>query len=545
MLLTVPAIAQVTYEIKPGCTSDGHFDVLKIVPNGNYLNTSTLDHKTYLSEIISVIKTDAGSNSFKLVFSGTLNFSGQNLTEISPTLTTINGELIVGNVNVGSVTVNGTLNANDLTIPSNETLTVGNYKVLKVNGNYTNSGTEDFAANSIIIGVSRNYPLPLNLTNAKWNFVGFPESTNLSFLTGNDMPEDIWAIKFDYSTNAWNTTQYLLANSNVSRGQGILIFPDGAVSTNLTFNTNNAGITMSYPGSSSTSEKWFALANPFTYNLAIEKFLAKNHVQGERIYVYDGTTFILKTLGMIEPLQAFFVDINPSYTNVVVFNLEDLFYKSQVAKSETSTKNNIVLDVITDDYAVPVTFLHNEAALVEYDIFDANKMFGSGEVAEPYFVLGERNLCIESVNTLPYTATMNIKSGETRNVQIVASDIPEQYQVILKDGEQEIALEQGSVYETQISSGENAERFKVIVNLKNNVSISDVEALEEISVRNLNRNIIIEGGKNIHTEIFNVLGQKVYETSSRNFMLDKANAGAYVVKVKDGNAVNTTKIIIK
>lgn len=545
MLLTVPAIAQVTYEIKPGCTSDGHFDVLKIVPNGNYLNTSTLDHKTNLSEIISVIKTDAGSNSFKLVFSGTLNFSEQDLTGISPTLTTINGELIVRNVNVGRVTVNGTLKANNLTIDNGETLTVGNYKVLKVNGNYTNSGTEDFAANSIIIGVSRNYPLPLNLINARWNFVGFPKNTDLSFLTATDMPEDIWAIQFNYSSNAWNTTQYLLASSNVSRGQGILIFPDGAVSTSLQFNTNNEGITMSYPSSSDASPKWFALANPFTYNLSIEKFLAKNSVQGQCIHVYNGTTFDAETHGMMKPLQGFFVNIAPSNTNVK-FNLEDLFYLSQTGnKSETSTNNDIVLDVITDDYAVPVTFLHKETALAEYDIFDADKMFGSGEVAEPYFVLGERNLCIESVNTLPYTATMNIKSGETRNVQIVASDIPEQYQVILKDGEQEIALEQGSVYETQISSGENAERFKVIVNLKNNVSISDVEALEEISVRNLNRNIIIEGGKNIHTEIFNVLGQKVYETSSRNFMLDKANAGAYVVKVKDGNAVNTTKIIIK
>jgi hypothetical protein len=172
-------------------------------------------------------------------------------------------------------------------------------------------------------------------------------------------------------------------------------------------------------------------------------------------------------------------------------------------------------------------------------------MFGTGAVAEPYFTLGEKTLCHQVVNTLPYVAPMNIRSGEARDIKIVASDIPEQYEVILKDGEEEIALEQGSIYETLVSNGENADRFKVIINKKNGVSISDVENVSETSISQYNRNIIIEGGNNIHTEIFNMLGQKVYETSSRNFTLNNANAGTYVVKVKDGNSVNTTKIVIK
>jgi hypothetical protein len=140
---------------------------------------------------------------------------------------------------------------------------------------------------------------------------------------------------------------------------------------------------------------------------------------------------------------------------------------------------------------------------------------------------------------------MNIRSGEARDIKIVASDIPEQYEVILKDGEEEILLEQGSIYETIVSNGENSDRFQLIINKKNGVSISDVENVSEISLRQYNRNIIIEGGKNIYTEIFNMLGQKVYETADRNFMLNKVDAGAYVVKVKDGNSVSTTKIVVK
>jgi hypothetical protein len=358
------------------------------------------------------------------------------------------------------------------------------------------------------------------------------------------MPEDIWAIRWDYPTNTWYTDVYLHAGDNISRGNGILIFPDGAVSTNLTFNTDNTAFNMDYPDNSA-SQKWFALANPFTHDISITKFknLHTNLVQGSVVYTYNGTTFTYQSYGFINPLQGFIVQAMNNNTTIN-FQLDKLYYQ-ELVKSENATENNIDIDVLTDDYAVPVTFLHKETALAEYDIFDADKMFGSGAVAEPYFVLGERNLCIEAANTLPYTAPMNIKSGEARNVQIVVSHIPEQYEVTLVDGEEEIALEAGVAYETMIASGENEDRFKVIVNKKNSVSISDVENVSEISLRQYNRNIIIEGGKNIYTEIFNMLGQKVYETADRNFMLNKVDAGAYVVKVKDGNSVSATKIVVK
>lgn len=549
VLFSIQAIAQTTYRVEPiGSVICGVYKVTYTTIEGISVETSStlIGTANNLNTINSMITNDAGSsNNYNLIFNGNLNFSGQNLTEITPTLTTINGTLTVGNVeNIGNITVNGTLNTNNLTINSGKTLTVGNYKILKVAGDYENHGSANFSPNSIIIGISRNYPLTLSLNDAKWNFVGFPTNTNLSFLTASGMPEDIWAIRWNYTTNTWNIDAYLHAGDNISRGNGILIFPDGAVSTDLTFNTDNTAFNMDYPDNS-TSQKWFALANPFTHDISITKFKNLNTglVQGSVVYTYNGTTFTYQSHGFISPLQGFIVQaINNNTT--INFQLDKLYYQ-EALKSENATENNIDIDVLTDDYAVPVTFLHKETALAEYDIFDADKMFGSGAVAEPYFVLGERNLCIEAANTLPYTAPMNIKSGEARNVQIVVSHIPEQYEVTLIDGEEEIALEAGVAYETMIASGENEDRFKVIVNKKNSVSISDVENVSEIFVRNLNRNIIIEGGKNIHTEIFNMLGQKVYETADRNFMLNKVDAGAYVVKVKDGNSVSTTKIVVK
>lgn len=572
VLFTIPTIAQTTYTIGPGCNSTTHFDVKKTTQTSTdgFVDetTTTIGHKNTLDQIITLISQDVSTNSYSnysLIFSGNLDFSGQNLTGITPTLTTINGTLTVGTVNIGSITVNGTLNMpehdliiTDLTVngnvytnrlTNNGTISVNNYKVLKVKETYTDNGTEDFSSNSIIIGIDKEYTKRLSARQRAWNFIGFPDNRNLTIFTEDGMPEDVWAIEFNYTNNAWNTDNYLLANDVVSRGKGIFVFPDGDISKYITITSKNEDVeTLNYTGSTSFENQWFALANPFTYNLSIEKFVDINSVQGGCIYKYNGTSFDIHnglTVGTIAPFEGFFVNLFDDNLNIN-FKLDELFYASQTNKSEVEEQVNYIdIDVLTDDYAVPVTFLHKETALAEYDIFDADKMFGSGAVAEPYFVLGERNLCIEAVNTLPYTAPMNIKSGEARNVQIVVSHIPEQYEVTLVDGEEEIALEAGVAYETMIASGENSDRFKVIINKKNSVSISDVENVSEISLRQYNRNIIIEGGKNIYTEIFNMLGQKVYETADRNFMLNKVDAGAYVVKVKDGNSVSTTKIVVK
>lgn len=555
VLFSVQAISQqTTYRVEPNGTK---FSVSRItygmVDGVISPNSTTIGNKNNLDEVISCINSDATSNnytSYDLVFNGNLNFSGQSLITLTPTLTTINGTLTVGTVNIGNITVNGTLKANNLTINSGETLTVGDYKVLKVES-YTNHGSENehFSSNSIIIGIDKQYTKRLSARQRAWNFIGFPNDRNLTIFTEDGMPEDVWAIEFNYTNNAWNTGNYLLEQDVVSRGKGIFVFPDGDISKYITITSKNEDVeNLNYPGSTSFENRWFALANPFTYNLSIEKFVDINRVQGDCIYKYNGTSFDIHnglTVGIIAPFEGFFVNMASGYTTID-FKLDELFYASQTNKSEVEEQVNYIdIDVLTDDYAVPVTFLHKETALAEYDIFDADKMFGSGEVAEPYFVLGERNLCIEATNTLPYTAPMNIKSGEARNVKIVASYIPEQYEVTLVDGEEEIALEAGVAYETMIASGENEDRFQVIINKKNGVSISDVENVSETSISQYNRNIIIEGGNNIHTEIFNMLGQKVYETSSRNFTLNNANAGTYVVKVKDGNSVNTTKIVIK
>lgn len=591
VLFSVQAIAQTKYTIheNPGTSShpsnNEPYRVRKDIETDEG-GTYSFTYYTNLTNAFNFVKQNA-SNS-EVIFdgvSGTISYDNQNTLNCNSLKLLNNSDITLNNlkaivtnsVNITSgrlklnelncsstVSVYGTLEittgnihtlyvyekvyTNNLTISNN--VTVYDNKILKVaTGGYENQGSESFSENSIIIGINRPYTKTLTLEGGMWNTIGFPNNNGITHLATDGLPE-IWALSWNYNNNTWNDTYLTIdnyTNFHTGRGKGFFAFPEISESAtgnySIALEATNADLDLTYPGPRRSSYEWFCLANPFTHSISIEKFLRKNVVQGGIVYLDNGETYRSEYIGIIKPLQGFFVNIADNPT--INFKLDELFYPSPVKSEVEEVVNYIDIDVLTDDYAVPVTFLHKETALAEYDIFDADKMFGSGAVAEPYFVLGERNLCIEAANTLPYTAPMNIKSGEARNVQIVVSHIPEQYEVTLVDGEEEITLEAGVAYETMIASGENEDRFKVIINKKNSVSISDVENVSEIFVRNLNRNIIIEGGKNIYTEIFNMLGQKVYETADRNFMLNKVDAGAYVVKVKDGNSVSTTKIVVK
>ncbi|MDD7539101.1 MAG: T9SS type A sorting domain-containing protein, partial [Bacteroidales bacterium] len=302
---------------------------------------------------------------------------------------------------------------------------------------------------------------------------------------------------------------------------------------------------MTYPYTAARSAadgRWFALANPYMKNIGISTFLTDNtsKVQGGYVYLYNGATFDAFNGNEGELIvvgEGFFVNMADGQTGIT-FN-----YPSS-AKSKGAEREFVRVSVSTEGYKVPVMFAQNDDATDGYDIFDANKMFGDGSVAEPYLICNGINLCKEEVSSTNYTATMNIKSFESRNVDIVADNIPEGYSLTLLDGALEVVMNQGDVYTTDIAEGENADRFKLLIT-KNNVSIADVAEAESIRVVNNNRTISIYGGNDVRTEVYNALGQKVYETSDRVFDLNNVASGAYILKVSDGKTVNSTKIVVE
>ena len=384
-----------------------------------------------------------------------------------------------------------------------------------------------------------------------WYLIGFPVQgkSAIAPLAADDAP-DIWALAFDYPNNKWNEDNFLRYNDDkkdsIEAGNGIMAFCNvnyTPITTGLTVNDNL--VVSNLVSGSNTDGRWMALANPYPATITTADIKAQT--QGQTIYAFvpvaNGWTWTNSQ--SIEGGRGFMVNM-PARQDSIVFrkNMIDGYGTTTGTKSTPVERDFLTVSVSTDGYKVPVMFAKNEAAREDYDIFDANKLFGDGSLAEPYLICNGINLCKEEVNSLPYTATMNIKSGEARSVEIIADNIPEGYSLVLLDGEEEIAMNQGDIHTVNIASGENADRFKLKIGEKN-VSITDVEKVADLSIRNNNRNIIIEGGKNIRAEVYNTLGQKVYETTARNFNIEGVAAGAYVIKVQSGKAVQSQKVIIR
>ena len=403
--------------------------------------------------------------------------------------------------------------------------------IVRDGGNFINNKNVDVTAT-----------MEKNITANQWNFIGFPVRDNAANGYGVALlaavEGDIWALRYDYDSNTWDNNYlhwYEDHYDYVKAGNGIFAYPDTNYTLSIYGTLNNADLTVTNTITAIGNLRWMALANPYPAEIKIDALI--NQAQGHVVYLYNGATFYTENKGTIKAGQGFFVNMqgtNNSFT----------FRKGMIKKSVSAEREFVSVSVSTDGYKVPVLFAQNDDATDGYDIYDANKMFGNGTVAEPYLICEGIELCKEEVLSSSYTAIMNIKSSESRSVEIVADNIPEGYSLTLIDGAVEVVMNQGDVYTTDIAEGENADRFKLLIT-KNNVSIADVAEAESIRVVNNNRSIRVYGGKSVRTEVYNALGQKVYETSDRVFDLNNVASGAYILKVSDGKTVNSAKIVVE
>ena len=412
----------------------------------------------------------------------------------------------------------------------------------------------------------------------RWNFMGLGMNTDLQAFSGVATEDNaMYALAYNYTTNNWDNNYLYINTASIPRGEGILVYAEKETvvdfADSLRRRTDSV-ITVSKENTITqrTDEgNWLAMANPYASPIAVST-ITSQLPQGKCVYLYDGTTWTTigsgdETTRKINQYEGFFVNIATDSTKEIKLwnpnfkgynpaeeeehkDDEEEEYEEELEGDPTGFDGDLfvcsflTVSVSTDGYKVPVSFAQNDAAMAGYDIFDANKLFGNGTVAEPYLVCNGVNLCKEEVNEASYAATMNIRSSEARSVEIAADIVPEGYSLVLKDGETETPMNQGDIYTTDIASGENAERFKLLIN-KNNVSLDELAATEKPRVSSINRNIIIEGGERVRTEVFNTLGQKVYETTKRNFTLNDLEAGAYVLRVQSTSGMQSSKIVIR
>ena len=409
-----------------------------------------------------------------------------------------------------------------------------------------------------------------SLPTDKWSFIGAPFA-GYKLETVVPGAHDISISVFDYEQGQWSSRWATILTA-VGVGEGLFAWSFASEPTIFTtygdvytygdnyngfvpvdtfyydFNVdplyaiNNGDVPVTKTVGANNNGNWMALANPYTFKLDIAKFLTNQQdVQGGVSYRFDGTQWETINQGVIDVTEGFFVNFTSNGQQTATFKKSQRYIPTQ-AKASVE-REYVRLAMLEGEREVELLFAQNDQANENYDIFDANKLFSPIEIAEPYFVVNNIALVKEEVNTLPYYATMNVKSYGNKEVTFKANYIPEGLAVSIIDGEETIDLSEGVEYTTNIIAGENADRFKVLI--KKSVSISDVEELE-VNIYNNNRHISIETTEtDLQVEVYNALGQKVLSTKDRNFTLNQVSAGAYLIKAFNNKASKTQKIVVE
>ncbi|MDD7540329.1 MAG: T9SS type A sorting domain-containing protein, partial [Bacteroidales bacterium] len=456
---------------------------------------------------------------------------------------------------IGTITIN-----NGVTVTLDRTLVLTNNYTLTNNGTLLiNNGELVNTTNSNDLG---NVRISFTATQNKWKFIGAPftsvQDGKYRLESIEPVRSDVAVVLYDYPRGVWSNN-WATINDRVPQAEGFFAWPfyNGTITFNNDYNKdkivdyslNNSDITVERNVRNSSGGNWMSLANPYPAKLDIAKFLSDNSeagLQGGVTYNFNGSTFDIKngTSGSLPVCEGFFVNFSSGGNKSVTFHKTQMTFYPSESNTESKTVQNpwIEMSLVNKRDKVKFFFAHNPLAEQGYDKYDANKLFATTGVAEPYFVTDGMNLVKEEVKELPYYATLNVRSEQDTLMTFVADKIPEGYRVSLIDGEQTIEMNEGSRYETNISAGENADRFKLLI--QNNVGLNQVSQTD-ITITNSNRHVAISAEAISNVEVFNALGQRVYQTKASTFTLSGVQSGVYVVRVSTAKGTKSQKIVVE
>ena len=445
-------------------------------------------------------------------------------------------------------------------IPENTTITLSNDFTVTDLRTILNQGVLRITQNGQLINttsenVSGVYEIETpTLPTDKWSFVGAPFN-GYKLEAIKEGTNDVSVSLFDYGTGTWSE-EWATVEDTVGAGEGYFLWSFAAEPTIFTtdsetqddhYTLNNDTVTVTKNLTThQEGGNWMALANPYTFKLDIQKFLsAQTGVQGGVYYrlTYNASNqpvWETASSGELNLTEGFFVNFTNPGNNTATFKKDQRFTGSKKIAEE---RNFIHLTMTEGANKSELLFAQNEEAKQEYDIFDANKMFSPAEVSEPYFVTEGNALVKEEVQSLPYTATLNVKSYESKEITFRIDNIPTDINVYLLDNGQDIKMNGGVEYTTNITAGENADRFQILFKKQQKIERAKTN---QITIKNYNRHITIQSQiTNLNIEVYNNIGQKVYTTKDYNFTLDQVPAGSYVIKAYYGRVSQSQKIVIE
>ena len=401
----------------------------------------TLEFNSWVS-----IGANAFQNCSNLVITGPCGLSLSNIGTNNYTsncigITTKDGDF--NDEDTWGVNSMSVLNGKDRKIQSIHTVTIPNGFFLDISGSnpkLTNNGTLVLKQGGQLVGVPKGsgtieVETP-DFEDRAWYFVGAPFANyGFDVIKFHSSTDDAVVSLFNHLTAQWRDDYTAIYAETVAAGEGFMVWPFTAAKanepvvftnkrtsgTNYSLNNSDVTVTKTLPAG---NDRWMALANPYTFKLNIATFLENNQakIQGNGVYIFNGTSFDLKETGEIKVTEGFFVNFTGNGEDAVNFNITQRYAPSAKANTE---REFIELTLQNGNDKVRVYFAHNEDAEQGYDILDANKMFATTGVAEPYFVTDGIALIKEEVRDLPYYATMNVRSQQDTVMNFVLTNLPE------------------------------------------------------------------------------------------------------------------------
>ncbi|MBP6430048.1 MAG: T9SS type A sorting domain-containing protein [Bacteroidales bacterium] len=289
-------------------------------------------------------------------------------------------------------------------------------------------------------------------------------------------------------------------------------------------------------------------------------------IQGDLVYVYDSdkgqwNNNLQTTTGKvtkIKPSEGFFIAAVDASGNFI-------FDKSINPSNAKSTyKSNLIYVNATANNETREAFLQmNEDAENGFDFNDGLMMFGSnGNAVEPFFrinagkeafdsEIGDLNILKDAFSTLPYMTELDLRSEKENDLSLNFSNIPSDIHVYLLDSVLNTAqyLNENADYSLKVSAGDNKNRLFVLFSY-NKEDINQFfkpEMAEEIRIWNYNNTLHIEGKNLIRYEVYDILGNKIFEEQTLEDDYQKSLSlknGIYIARAYSKVSTKTEKISI-
>lgn len=429
-----------------------------------------------------------------------------------------------------------------------------------------------------------------NMNINSWTYVGnvlknSSVATYLDFIGNNtylntyNLP--IKLAKFNYNNNSWqndmnNNFIWLNNNSIFSVGEGTMAYTwdlNNLSNKGITkiyqqdtlFNCNSFNLNLSNQGQvSNGGGVWFSLANPYPAKMSVYRFFYLNqnniqNVQGDVVYTYNNKTNSYSAhrefdqTNYLKAGEGFFVASSNNTPNLSI-----CFSKNQLANNPYSnippptnpfkndSANTITITATSNDLSKEAYIRMDNSFTNGFDKKDAYVLLGNNDsLSEPYFVVDNIMILVNSIKTTPYECQMNIHSNINTSISLTFNGIPNNINMYLIDNGISTTITNGSIYTTNISIGENNNRF--IVRLLHNSSIDNVSEENNISMWVYDKTININGTNLQELNIYNILGKEVYkEQLAGNIIKEQLSLqdGTYIAKVKANNEEQIMKFTI-